>query len=111
MNIEKRVENLENNFTSLLKRLNLDKFYEDADIAGVRQGVEAVTPYKETKTAYIGDTEVAFDVPEGTGGHVTVFVEDSEGNYPLYTLERTGDRITVTFEPLEYVTTITISII
>ena len=111
MNIEKRVEILENNFINLIKKLNNDTFYQSADVAGVRKEVADVTPYTETKTAYIGDTEVAFDVPEGTGGHVTVFIEDSEGNYPLYTLERTGDRITVTFEPLEYVTTITISII
>lgn len=111
MDIEKRVEILENNFINLIKKLNNDTFYQSADVAGVRKEVADVTPYTETKTAYIGDTEVVFDVPEGTGGHVSVFIEDSEGNYPIYTLERTGDRITVVFEPLEYVTTITISII
>lgn len=111
MELEKRVANLEKLVNNLIKRIDNDKIYQNADVAGMRQGISDVTPYTETKTAYIGDTEVAFDVPEGTGGHVTVFIEDSEGNYPLYTLERTGDKITVAFEPLENVTTITISII
>ena len=71
--------------------------------------VAAITPYTETKTGYIGDTEVTFDTEEK--GSLTVYVEDSEGNYPDYSVERTGNRITVTLEPLEYVTTITISII
>lgn len=42
MNIEKRIENLEKNFENLIKKLNNDKFYTDADIAGVRQNVEEV---------------------------------------------------------------------
>lgn len=71
--------------------------------------VAAITPYTETKTGYIGDTEVTFDTEEK--GSLTVYVGDSDGNYPDYSVERTGNRITVTFEPLEYVTTITISII
>ena len=71
--------------------------------------VAEVTPYTETKTAYIGDTEVVFDVQ--MNGNLSVFVKDTEGNYPDYAVERTGDRITVEFEPLEYVTTITISIL
>lgn len=64
--------------------------------------------YTDTKTAYLGDTEITFDsVPSG---NLSVYVTDAEGNYPNFTAERTGDRITVRFEPLEYVTTVTISI-
>ena len=71
--------------------------------------VDSITPYTETKTGYIGDTEVTFETEEQ--GSLSVFVEDSEGNYPDYQVTKAGNRITVTFEPLEYVTTVTISII
>ena len=71
--------------------------------------VAAVTPYTDTKTAYIGDTEVNFETEET--GSLSVNVCDSEGNYPDFTVTRQGNIITVTFEPLENVTTVTISII
>ena len=65
--------------------------------------VDEVTPYTETKQAYIGDTEVTFyDVPEG---NVTIFFDKP------YTVERLADRITVSFEELEEVTDVTISIL
>lgn len=71
--------------------------------------VESMTPYTETKTAYILDTEVTFEnVP---AGNLTVYIKDSEDNYPNYTIERIQDRVTVHFDPLEYVTKVTISIL
>lgn len=72
-----------------------------SDYTGMR--VDAVTPYTETKQAYIGDTEVTFyDVPEG---NVTIFFDKP------YTVERLADRITLHFEELEEVTEITISVL
>ena len=108
MELEKRVANLEKLVHSLIKRTDNDKFYQDSDVAGVRKGVSDVTPYTETKTAYIGDTEAIFNV---TKGNLTVYIKDSEGNYPDFKVERMDDKIKVSFEPLEHVTTITISII
>lgn len=108
MDLEKRVANLEKLVSNLIKRIDNDKFYQNTDNAGMRQGISDVTPYTETKTAYIGDNEVAFDVPEG---NLTVYIKDSEGNYPDFKVERMDDKIKVSFEPLEHVTTITISII
>ena len=108
MDIYKRVENLENLVSNLIKRIDNNKFYQDADNAGMRQGISDVTPYTETKTAYIGDTEIVFE--NVLVGNLSVFVEDSEGNYPYFTLDRANGLITVKFAPLEYVTTITISI-
>ena len=70
--------------------------------------VEAVTPYTETKTAYIGDTEVTFSTEEK--GSLSIYAEDTEGNSPDYVVSRTGSTITVNFKPLEFVTTVTISI-
>lgn len=71
--------------------------------------ISRITPHTYTKTAYIGDSEVVFsNVPEG---NLSVYIKDSEGNYPSYTVERISDRIRVSFEPVEYVTEVTISII
>lgn len=62
-------------------------------------------PYTETKTAYIGDTEITFYIPTDITGNITVF-------FPYeYSMERMHDRIIITFEPLEEVTDITISIL
>ena len=65
--------------------------------------IEAITPYTESKLAYIGDTS-------------TTFMTDREGNLTVYfpyeyTVERLSDRITVSYAELEEVTKITISII
>jgi len=59
-------------------------------------------PYTETKTAYIGDTEVTFS---NRPGNLTVYFP-----HP-YTVERLTDRIIVSFDELEEVTDITISIL
>lgn len=70
----------------------------------LKEEIEAITPYTLTKTAYIGDTEITFyDTPEN--GNVTVFFNKT------YTMERVADRIMLTFEPLEEITKITISIV
>lgn len=71
--------------------------------------VDVLTPVTITKKVSIGDTEVTFNnVPNG---NITVFVEDEDGNYPNYTMERNSNIITVYFEPSEYVTTVTLSIV
>ena len=81
--------------------------YEALRIAS--QYTDTLKPYTATKTAYIGDSEMVFsDAPEG---NMSVYIKDSEGNYPSYTVERISDRIRVSFEPVEYVTEVTISII
>lgn len=81
--------------------------YEALRIAS--QYTDTLKPYTATKTAYIGDSEVEFmDTPEG---NLSVYIKDSEGNYPSYTVERISDRIRVLFKPVEYVTEVTISII
>jgi hypothetical protein len=103
MDLETRVTNLEKLVDSLVTAINNTKFYTDADIAGVRQSVSEVTPYTETKTAYIDDTEVAFtNVPEG---NLTIYFSKP------YTAVRDEDRLVIKFEALEEVTPITISII
>lgn len=103
MDIETRVTNLENMLASIVDTLSNNKLYTDADIDGVRKSVSDVTPYTETKTAYISDTQVIFaNVPSG---NLSVYFDKP------YAVEREADRITITFEALEEVTPITISII
>ena len=103
MDIETRVTNLENMLASIVDTLSDYKMYTDADIDGVRKSVSDVTPYTETKTAYISDTQMIFNnVPSG---NLSVYFDKP------YTVEREADRITITFEALEEVTPITISII
>lgn len=67
------------------------------------KATEAITPYTETKTAYIGDTEITF-MTDRTG-NLTVYFP-----HP-YTVERLTDRIIISFDELEEVTDITISIL
>lgn len=66
---------------------------------------EAATPYTDTKTAYITDSEVVFfDVPEGA-----LLVSFSNGNKD-YTVTRLDTSLKVEFEPLDEVITITIKV-
>lgn len=82
----------------------IDHHYRLADkTIGLQAQIDAITPYKETKTAYIGDTEITFyGVPEG---NVAVYFNK------LYEMEKDCDRITLHFEELEEVTEITISVL
>lgn len=103
MDLETRVKNLEDMLASIVNTISNSQFYTNADIAGVRKGVANVTPYKETKKAYIDDTQIVFEnVPSG---NLTVYFDKS------FNLEREGNRVTLHFEALEKVTEITISII
>lgn len=104
MDLETRLTNLENLVNALIKRIDNDKYYADADTAGIRQSVANVTPYTESKTAYILDTEIVFNsVPQG---NLSVFFSIPTD----YTIERVSDSVVVSFEPLEEVTEVTISI-
>lgn len=103
MTLEQRVLILENQVKGINNTVMRNKMYVDADIAGLRQQVCAITPFRGTKTAYIGDTEIIFE--RTPGGNITVYMDGD------YSLERIGDKIRLTFEPLEKVTDITISIL
>ncbi len=115
MDLETRVKNLEDNLDSLIKQINNNKFYTDADINGTRQGIteaekhiDDITPFTATQSASCGDTEVVFeDVPQGI---LSVNMVDSEGESisPFY--KREGTDIIVGFAPLDYAADVTISI-
>lgn len=103
--LEERVDALYNSVLQIQANLNpvIDKTDNTAN------AVEQITPTTYTKTAYIGDAGVVFDnVPSG---NLSVFVVDELGNIPDYMVTRT-DYVKVVFpEPLNRVTTVTISIV
>lgn len=103
MNIEERVRILEEQVRGLIKSRALDKMYTEADINGTRQSVANITPWTQTKKAYIDDTEVVFtDVPNG---NLTVYCGVA------YSVARSATEVTVSFAPLEEVIDVTISIL
>lgn len=105
MTIETRVENLEKRINALFEMVNRNQFYSNADIEGTRHSIYELNekePVKETQTAYIDDTSITFTgVPEG---NMTIFCPVN------YTVERTANTVTVSFEPLTEVIDITIMI-
>ena len=105
MDIETRVNNLENLVDSLVKMINNNKFYQNADISGIRKNISDVTPYTETKTAYIDDTEVIFtNIPYGA-----ISVALSNPNID-FTVTYDSGNVVVAFSPLEEVTKVTLTI-
>lgn len=97
-----RLKALEQAFYASRSR-EVDNTYRSEDALNK---ADALTPYTETKTAYIGDTSITFDnVPSG---NLNVFFTNYFG---IYRTEISGNRLVVSFEPLEEVTQVTISII
>ena len=103
MTIQEQLDMLTKTVVNIIDRLDSISFYTNADVAGVRQNVADITPTILTKTAYLDDTEVVFtDVP---AGNMTVYFDKP------YTVERDNNIVRITFEPLEEVATVTISIL
>ena len=103
ISIEQRLSNLENLVNALSQKIDNNKYYTDADMQGNRQSISDITPYTETKQAYIGDTEVVF---QNKQGNLLIYTDKP---FP-YSVDRNNDIIVVNFEPLEEVSQITISI-
>lgn len=99
------IEDLEerlNTFEASLLQMAENLVPQTAKVDETANKVEQITPYKATKTAYIGDTEVVFE--DAPMGNVSVF------GMPSYQIERISNNIIVTFDSLDEVTTVTISI-
>lgn len=99
--LKKAVANLNNTVLQMAKNNTKEVSKTDS----TANEVKAITPYTETKTAYIGDTEIIFDnVPSG---NMSIFGLLSR----LYRVDRESDRVIITLlAPLEEVTEVTISI-
>lgn len=100
--LTKRLKALEQAFFASRSR-EVDNTYRSEDALNK---ADALTPTVLTKTAYIGDSEVVFtDVPSG---NLNVFFTNYFG---IYRTEISGNRLVVSFEPLEEVTQVTITIL
>lgn len=104
-NIEVKTETIEGDTITIYVFDECKIKKEDWDIY---QDIMRITPTDYKKTAYIGDTEILFSCVKD--GNLSVFAKDTEGRYPVCTAERSGDTVRVSFDPLENVTEITLSI-
>ena len=77
-------------------------------INSVSNRVSNITPYEESKTAYIGDTEVSF-IKAKEGVINANCISDSGLSIPI-TIELSNNEIKVKFEELTEVATVSISI-
>lgn len=73
------------------------------------QQIEEVKPYMDSQRAYIGDTQVQFNNVKGT--HITAYCETDSGLSIPTTTERNSDKVTVSFNTLDEVATVTITVI
>lgn len=77
-------------------------------VGELTERVEALTPYTETKTAYIDDTSITFT--SDRQGLVLIDAITQSGSSIATINKREGNIITVEFAPLEEVTNITLTI-
>lgn len=105
MNYEKEINDLKRQVKQLnesVLAMGKNNVGQVSKLDDTSNKVEQITPYTDTKTAYIGDTEVTFEnIPTG---NLTVF------GLSEYSVDRQNDRITITFDAVEEVTDISISI-
>ena len=108
MNVEYEIQNLKSRLDSLTEAF-IQSQRNQVPITGkvddTSNRVDAITPYTQMQTGYIGDEGLSFgNVPSG---NLSIFVEPNCG----FTFERSLDTVDVHFaEPLGEVTTVTISI-
>ena len=99
--LESRLNNLQNAFLQSQK----NQVPVTAKTDETASKVVEITPWSETKTAYIDDTEITFTgVPQG---NVNAFV----GGVNYANFERLDDRIIVKFEPLAEAKEVIINVI
>lgn len=98
MSIEERVAKLE----AQMRSLQSAYIQSQRNEIPIRGQIDELTPWTASKTAYIDDTEIAFDnVPTG---NLTVFFDKD------YEVDRIGDKVVISFEALTEVKEITIMI-
>lgn len=102
--LTQRLEKLEQSFYASRSR-EVDNTYRSEDALNK---ADALTPYTETKTGYIGDTEVEFEPPKD--GNVSVFFDKNVGSYRLVKNYYARKMMVIFDNPLEEVTQVTISI-
>lgn len=77
-------------------------------INSVSNRVSNITPYEDSKTAYIGDTETRFSKVKD--GNINAYCITESGVTKVVSIELSQNEIVVKYEPLEEVATVSISI-
>ena len=105
MNIEQRIKDIETQLKWLqqtVEQMGKNNVSQTEKVDDTANKVVQITPYTDSKTAYIGDSYVAFtDVPQGK---LSVF---GLSEYDIY---REGGRVAISFPEVEEVTEISIMI-
>lgn len=98
MTIEQRIINLESRLDSLQESFiqsQKNGVVVTANADNAVSGIERLTPYKATQTAYYGESEkVFYNVPQG---NITVFWDNYNGDYAV---QRFDGGVTVSFDTL-----------
>ena len=103
--LRKQLNNLQDAFLTSIK--NNTSVVDKVDTTANQ--VVSITPFTESKTVGIQDTECIFtDVDKE--GSLTTTVKTESGEYLPFTVERSRNRIRVSFDSLNEVATVTISI-
>ena len=103
--MEIRLINLEKAFIQSQKNIASTVDKTDKNISEIK----AITPYMESKRVYIDDTSCVFE--NVRGGNTTAFMVSDNGLGIPCTIARSGDSVVVSFEKLEEVATVTISVL
>ena len=102
------IEDLEerlNTFEASLLQMAENLVPQTTKVDETANKVEQITPYTETKTAYYNENNKTFyNIPDG---NVSVLFDNYNGSYSV---SRTVDRVTVSFNTLTEATNITISV-
>ena len=102
-NLRRDLDSLTGKFTSFVGQYGKNQVNISDDTKATRKQVSDITPYTETKTAYIYDTTLTFEnVPDG---NLTIYF-----NKP-YSVSRENGFVILDFDPLTEVTDITISVL
>lgn len=95
-------------FAALQMRIDSLEKKLDAPIVRANENVDKITPYTETKTAYIDDEYVTFDIAKD--GNISVYMVDGDGQNVPCSFEQINGQIKVSFEKRNSLATVTISI-
>lgn len=109
MDLERRVEVLETLVASIVETQNRKDTNISNEISASNASISNITPYTESKLAYIGDTACVFNNVKN--GNTTAFMVSDNGLGIPCTIARSGDSVVVSFEKLEEVATVTISVL
>ena len=112
MALDERVKKLEIEVRTLqdsLLQMSKNQVPITAKVDDTANKVVSITPFTESKKVGIQDTECIFTDVDREGS-LTTTVKTESGEYLPFTVERSRNRIRVSFDSLNEVATVTISI-